>query len=71
MCGELWNRNSPSAVLEWALDALDKSDITAEEHAKLQEVAVQCVAKGGWRGDVSSRWKNLGFGSDKIEDFYP
>lgn len=65
------NRNSPSAILEWAWNVLSESDITEEDHKKLYEVAVDCARKGGWRGDVCEKWKNLGFGSNKIKDFYP
>ena len=71
MCGELWNRNSPTAVFEWAVDALEASDIPEEDRQKLKDAALTCVVKGGWRGDVCDKWRNMGYGPDKIKDFYP
>lgn len=68
---EFFNRNSPHALLEWMYRALDKSDITAEERTKLGEVGARCIAGGGWRGDVCDRWRELGYGSGKIEDWCP
>lgn len=68
---EFFNRNSPSAVIKWAFAALDKSKLTKEERQELGDVALRCAAKGLWRGDVCERWREMGYGSDKIEDFYP
>jgi hypothetical protein len=68
---ELWDKNSPHALLEWMRKALAESDITEEERENLTKVGAQCIADGGWRGDICNRWRNLGFGSAKIEDFYP
>lgn len=70
MC-ELWNRNSPSAVLEWMYRALDKSDITPDERKSLEKAGVDCVAGGGWRGDVCDKWRSMGYDGSKIEDWYP
>lgn len=67
----LKDRNSPSAILEWAWKALSESDIAEEDRKKLYDVAMDCARKGQWRGDVCDRWRNLGFGSGKIKDFYP
>lgn len=37
----------------------------------LLKEAVEVIAKGRWRGDVCDRWRELGYGPEKIKDFYP
>jgi len=63
--------NKPEAIREWAIQALSRSLISPEEHVKLLKAAKEVIQDGGFRGDVCDRWRSMGYGSDKIEDFYP
>ena len=71
MSKEAWaSRNHPDVLKKWAVNALLESDV-GDDYAKLLEAAKEVIAEGGWRGDICAKWSSMGYGSGKIEDFYP
>jgi len=63
--------NSKGAIIEWAWNALVESDTTPYEIEILYQTATKMAKAGYLRGDISQTWRELGFGPEKIHDFYP
>jgi hypothetical protein len=68
---KIFDRNSREELIDWVDLSLSKSAISGEERNLLLSVGLDEINKGGLRGDICARWKALGFGSDRIFDFYP
>ena len=64
------NRNSPEMIKSWMEKALLQSDITIDEYHLLKEEGMKIIDSGGWRGDVSEKWRRMGYGPDRIRDMY-
>ena len=65
------NRNSASVLLEWAENALSESSLSKDVQKDLLKEAIEVITKGGWRGDISARWREKGYTGGDIPDFYP
>jgi len=63
--------NSKEAILKWMNNSLENSDLTDEQDELLRKIGLQEIDKGGLRGDVCNKWRDAGFGSGDIFDFYP
>jgi hypothetical protein len=65
------NRNSASVLFEWAENSLVESSLPKDVQKDLLKEAIEVIAKGGWRGDISQRWREKGYSGKDIPDFYP
>ena len=65
------DRNSVPALRAWAHKALLEANLPEDVQEKLYKAALEEIEKGGWRGDISSRWRKEGYTGADIPDFYP
>lgn len=50
-------RNSPKEIRKWYKEALAESTLDQELKTELADIAEKEISEGGWRGDVSDRWR--------------
>ena len=63
--------NSKKALLDWMLDALNQSSLSDEEQRRLSILGQQAINLGGWRGDITTIFKNEGYTTGDIPNLYP
>ncbi len=64
------DRNSKTELTLWTLQALITSNVPIDEHKKLKNIAFKVIEEGGFRGDISDKWIEMGYGIEDISDLY-
>ena len=64
--------NSKEKITKWMKNCLTKAkpNLSYTEKYTLFKEGKRILELGCLRGDISERWKQLGYGSDKIPDLY-
>jgi len=68
------NYNSAGSLTQWMNDALlqaAENGIPKVTIERLRRIGEQIIAEGGWRGDISHVWMEMGFTMADIPGMYP
>jgi len=64
-------KNSKSELKLWAKECIRKTKYNQQTRNILVRQADFIIDNGGYRGDVSDKWKAMGYNTADIPDMYP
>jgi hypothetical protein len=64
-------KNSKRELKLWARDAVRDTKFTNQVKGFLLREADYIIENDGLRGDISDRWKKMGYKTSDIPDMYP